>query len=389
MEKTWAAQLGYMQGKLFQEHGITGRGIRIAVLDGGFPGVTTHPAFQHLIKRGQIVGTWNFVKNDKNVFTGVSHGTSVLSCIAGVLNGRLMGLAPDAEFLLAVTEVHGEPKKEEQYWAEAVEWAIKNGAQIIQSSLGYTYHRYFREDLDGRSSVVAKAAALAARKGILIINCNGNEGQNKWQTLVTPADCDSIISVGAIDPLTGLAADYTSVGPTADGRLKPNVCAPGKVIAAVPGGKTKTLVGTSFAAPLITGFAACVWQMNQNRSAMDIIDEIQASAHLNPYFDYSHGYGVPQASRIFNKYPLETTDPFSITIDSTKVILEFMDVSFGTPPTWPDNYIYYNITSPNGILRNHGAYRITGTPISIDRSAIRKGETIRCSYKGICKSWEE
>ena len=151
-------QIRYFQGLEFQNRGIKGQGIRIAILDGGFPGVDTHEALRHLIDRKQIIATRNFVHGGQNVFTGVAHGTQVLGCIAGIVDGQPLGLAPDAEFLLALTEERGEPLKEEINWAKAVDWAIEQGADIIQSSLGYTYHRYFVKDLDGKTSIAAQAA---------------------------------------------------------------------------------------------------------------------------------------------------------------------------------------------------------------------------------------
>ncbi|MGC9345119.1 MAG: S8 family serine peptidase, partial [Bacteroidales bacterium] len=136
-------QTGIMGGDLFRKEGINGQGIRIAVFDGGFPEVDSLEIFKHLFENNQIIATYDFVNEDEYVYDYNSHGTSVLACIAGYLDGKYYGLAPGAEFLLARTEVNTEIFAEEEYWAAAMEWADKNGADIISSSLGYTYHRYF------------------------------------------------------------------------------------------------------------------------------------------------------------------------------------------------------------------------------------------------------
>jgi len=386
----WTAQINYLDGEQFILRGIAGQGIRIAILDGGFPGTNTHPGLKHLIDRKQIIATWDFIKNRENVYTGVSHGTAVLSCIAGILDGRPMGLAPDAEFLLAITEKNGEPLREELNWAKGVDWAIEHGANIIQSSLGYTYHRYFTNELDGSHSIAAKAAARAARKGILIINCNGNEGQSRWKTLVTPADADSILSVGAIDPLTGLAAGFTSVGPTSDHRLKPNVCSPGRVITLNPKGGTRIMEGTSFSAPLIAGFAACTWQLYRSLPAQDIISLIEKSGHLYPYFDYSHGFGIPQASRIINPIRENHTGSISLSCGNEDFTVRIPEGNLILPRVMPARYLYYHISNPAGRLIKYGVFRMYNeNSVKISKSGYRPGDLFRCSFNGESALWTD
>jgi len=195
-------QTARMGGELFREKNIDGKGIRIAIFDGGFPTVDTNPAFEQVRKDGRIIKTWDFVKNKDYVYSWMSHGTMVMSCICGIVNGHQIGLATGAEFLLARTEVKREPFFEEENWLAAVEWADKNGADIISSSLGYTYQRYFPSQMDGKTTLVTRAANLAAKKGMLVINAVGNDGDNKWKIIAAPADADSALSVGGIDPLT-------------------------------------------------------------------------------------------------------------------------------------------------------------------------------------------
>ncbi|MDY5969811.1 MAG: S8 family serine peptidase, partial [Bacteroidales bacterium] len=293
-------QLLRMQGSLFRSKGIDGKGVRVAVFDGGFPAVNTHQAFKHLRDNNQIVATWNFCNKKENVYGWSTHGTMVLSCIAGILNGHQLGLATGATFLLARTEVEPEPYKEEVWWQQAMEWADKNGADVINSSLGYGKDRHFTYEMDGRSTV-AHAANMAARKGILVCNSAGNEGNDKtWKTIITPADADSVLTVGGInaDLYSYGHIYFSSYGPTADGRLKPNVCNFGQASVADPKGNDKMseVFGTSFSSPLTAGFVACAKQAKPGLTAMQLKAEVERSGDLYPYFDYAFGYGVPQAS---------------------------------------------------------------------------------------------
>lgn len=294
-------QVQRFNGELFVQNEIDGKGIRIAVFDGGFPGVDEHRAFAHLRNNNQILKTWNFPAGKEDVYGWNSHGTMVLSCIAGMENGKKMGLATGAEFLLARTEIGLEPAKEEVWWMQAVEWADKNGADVINSSLGYGKSRYNPKDMDGKKSLVSKAANMAAAKGMLVCNSMGNEGMDKaWRVLITPADADSVLSVGGIEPETNEHINFSSYGPTYDGRLKPNVSAFGTARVAHPKGGYTSASGTSFSSPLVAGFVACAWQTRPNMTAMEIKAEVEKSADHYPYFDYAYGYGVPQADYFLN-----------------------------------------------------------------------------------------
>ena len=313
-------QLIRMQGELFVQKGIEGSGIRIAVLDGGFKMADVHPAFQHLRDGHRILKTYNFPLKRENVYGWSSHGTMVLSCIAGIKDGNKIGLATGAEFLLARTEVNTEPRKEEVWWMMGMEWADRNGANIINSSLGYGKERYNPEDMDG-TSLVARAANMAAAKGILVCNSMGNEGDDRsWYTLITPADADSVLSVGGIDEM-GNPSSFTSWGPTADGRLKPNVCAYGHAFVANPS-KTSPYTyayGTSFSSPLTAGFAACAWQSRPQLNNMELKAAIEKSADRYPDHDFRYGYGVPQASYFVNGKKTDVAELPMAKNDSVKV----------------------------------------------------------------------
>ena len=293
-------QLIRFGGQYFIDKGIDGKGLRICVMDGGFPKVDTHPAFKHLRDNHQILKTYNFPNKKEDVYGWSSHGTCVLSCIAGINEeGKKLGLATGAEFLLARTEIDPEPFKEEVWWAQGAEWADKNGADIINSSLGYGKDRHWTKDMDG-TSYVAKAAQKAVEKGILICNSAGNEGDDsRWMTIITPADAENVLTVGGIDDdLNNYRhISFSSYGPTADKRLKPNVVAFGTAEVAEPSnGRYSNASGTSFSSPLVAGFAACAWQTKRDLTALQMKAEIEKSADLYPYFDYAFGYGVPQAA---------------------------------------------------------------------------------------------
>jgi hypothetical protein len=165
--KLASQQLNNLGVKAFQQSSIAGKGVRVAVFDAGFPGLDKHEAFEKHRLENRIVETWNFLKKNHEVYQGGTHGTMTTGCVAGVSKDIQTGLATDCELLLALTEFNiREPFKEEEYWLAAAEWADKNGADIISSSLGYSFQRYFYKDMNGQTSLVSKAARMAIRKGI-------------------------------------------------------------------------------------------------------------------------------------------------------------------------------------------------------------------------------
>lgn len=295
--------LAYMQcerlkGSYFKAKELEGNSVSIAVFDVGFVGADEHEAFADM----NIDMGYDFVKSDANPYRGGTHGTSVLACIGGkdVKTGRFLGLAPKARFLLARTERNSlERSTEEEYWLAAAEWADKMGVDVINSSLGYTSQRYGRQQMDGKTALVSRAAQMAYSKGILVVSAAGNEGGNSWKFISAPADADSILSIGAIDPKTDAKIDFSSVGPNVNYTMKPNLCAYGE--ARAPKGEKRDYVevsGTSFSSPLVAGFVACVIQAFPKLDHRAISRKVQTSGHLYPYFDFAHGYGVPQANRI-------------------------------------------------------------------------------------------
>jgi serine protease AprX len=381
-------QLNVMGGDLFEKAGIDGKGIRIAIFDGGFPTVDTNPVFEHIRKDGRIIKTWDFTKNRENVYLAISHGTSVMSCIAGIVNGKKIGLATGAEFLLARTEVRSEPFSEEENWLAAVEWADKNGADIINSSLGYTYHRYFNNQMDGKTSLVARAGNLAAKKGILVVNAAGNDGDNDWEFVGTPADADSVLSVGGIDPWTNYHISFSSFGPTSDGRMKPNVCAVAHVTAASKDGMA-SMDGTSFASPLTAGFAACAWQIAKDMTNMQLFAEIEKSGSLYPYFDYAHGYGIPQASYFTDTTISYNEQTFSFyDMDDGNVEVKIHPGFLDTDKDTEGAMLYYNIQESDGKLKEYNVLSVYQEKVlSLKKSDFTKGCKLNVYYKGYTDSY--
>ena len=382
-------QIARMGGDYFKEAQLTGKGIRIAVFDAGFPGVDTHPAFEHV--RKNIVATYDFTKKSENVYRGHWHGTAVLSNIAGKMGDMPLGLAPDAEFLLAITELaRREPFWEEETWRQAVDWAYENGAQIISSSLGYGNHRYFPENMDGQTSFVAKAAQIAAEKGILVINAAGNEGSKKsWEALITPSDVETVLCVGGIDPKTEIRSSFSSLGPSADGRLKPNICANSTTVAAVPKRKKfRTVNGTSFATPLVTGFAACVWQAHPELKAQDIFKLIQQSGDLYPYYDYAHGYGVPNARRFDDALP-QPSKTFDFIDDNDEIKIEISNDIL--PLLGKSNLLrlYYHMQKPDGLLSEYAVINVfQKNVLSFSKTKLKDIKQISVHFLGYTSTYE-
>lgn len=322
------AQLKRMGSNHFENAGFDGKGIRVAIFDAGFPGVDYLDEFAHIRNRNGIIAHYDFVRNKPNAFRGHKHGCMVLSNVAGKTGDLKLGMATGAEFLLARTEnTISEGLSDEENWLAGLEWADKNGADIINSSLGYTKRMYFRANMDGKTALISRTSNMAAAKGILVVNAAGNEGADyDWRTIGAPADADSVLAVGAINPWTNIHASWSSYGPSSDKRLKPNVSAYGYTMVASTRG-IQELTGTSFASPLTAGFAACAWQADTSLTVMELFEKIQSSSDLYPYYDYAHGYGVPQAS-YFLDHENRSTDSTVYFVRDKNVIKVHIDSSY-------------------------------------------------------------
>jgi serine protease AprX len=286
-------------GHRLHNRGYTGQGICIAVIDAGFYHVDQLPVFSSLWENGQILGTHDFVIAGNNVFNGHSHGMVVLSIIGGNLAGELVGTAPGAEFWLLRSEDTGsEYLIEEDNWISAAEYADSAGADIINTSLGYSefdasWQDHTYSDMDGNTTRISRAADMAAARGMVVVVSAGNQGDSDWKYISSPADADSVLAVGAIDQ-NGYLASFSSRGPSSDGNIKPDVMAIGKGtwVANYESG-TRQGNGTSLAAPVITGLTACLWQANPNASAMDIVESVRKSSDRFTQPDSDYGNGIP------------------------------------------------------------------------------------------------
>ncbi|MFN3554663.1 MAG: S8 family serine peptidase [Bacteroidales bacterium] len=385
--KLLETQLRHLGGEHFHKAGIDGSGINIAIFDGGFRGVDSHRAFQHIVREGRIKASWDFHLDRPNVFDFHTHGTSVMSVVGGIINQGPLGLATGANFLLARTEIRREVLFEEKYWLAAAEWAERNGAHIINSSLGYSYHRYFPEQMDGNTTLISRAAQKAHQMGILVVSSAGNDGQNDfWNVIASPADSPWVLTVGALDPLTMLRAPFSSPGPTADNRIKPEVTAQGTVWAATARGMS-TPSGTSFSSPLVAGFAACVMQMHPHWTNNQVRKAIISSASLYPYYDYAHGFGIPQASW-FLADTLETenyAEPTFKIIESSDQIRIVIndDYLFDYGCGWFERYFYYHIQEANGRITNYFVLDTTEKELlTLHRRNFPAGQQLHFFYRG-------
>lgn len=359
-----ANEMNALDAQSFIDNNIDGSGIRIAIFDAGFPGVDTLSAFEHIRKDNRILKTYDFQKKKEFVYGFNHHGTNVFSCIAGKIGNTKLGLATGAEFLLARTEITREIFVEEENWLAAAEWADKNGADIINSSLGYTVPRYFQKEMDGKSTLVSQAAKMASDKGILVVNAMGNDGDGNWKVVGAPADVEEVLSIGGVDPYDNIHINFSSFGPTADGRMKPNVCAAGEALVASPKGGVTSAYGTSFSSPLIAGFAACALQTDTTLTNMELKEKIEHSGNLYPYFDYAHGFGIPQASYFFDNDFQEKVATFTVDKYSDSLIVNF---SFN-PDTLSSegNYFFYHFRYKNEPISKYVVVDMQTNSLTID-----------------------
>ncbi len=292
-------QISMLGGNYLHDIGYQGQGFTIAVLDAGFWGADTLKAFNSLWKNGQIMGTRDFVEPGGNVFNQATHGMMVLSLMGANVPGKLVGTAPKASFWLIRTEDGGSENPIEEYnWAAGAEFADSIGADVINSSLGYTTfddstqnHTY--SQMNGKTNPSTIAANIASSKGILVVNSAGNSGTNPWHYISSPADAIDILTVGAVDKNRTYAL-FSSKGPSFDGRIKPEVCSMGlgAFVANSLGGFSSGN-GTSFSSPIMAGVATCLWQAHPFCSNLEIIHAIEMSSHQYMSPDTLMGYGIP------------------------------------------------------------------------------------------------
>lgn len=287
--------------------GFQGEGVTIAVMDAGFPGVNYFAAFDSIRQNKQILGGYNFVDRNSNVYVRHPHGTSVLSTMAGFVKDTLVGTAPKANYYLFITEDYlQEHPLEESLWVEAAEFADSLGVAIINTSLGYTTfdnpnYDYSYSDMDGNTTFISRGAELAASRGIVVVNSAGNAGNDPWTYITAPADAPSVMTVGAVDS-NGELTSFSSVGPSSDGRIKPDVVAQGQQVVLVGGnGLIRRSAGTSFSSPLIAGAIASFWQANPDKTSKEIVQMVKESGSQSANPNEFYGFGIPDFEQLFKE----------------------------------------------------------------------------------------
>jgi len=300
-------QIHIHKGEFLHNMGFTGQSMTIAVLDAGFFGYLTNPALDSVRMQGRVLGTWDYVAGNASVNEDFVHGANCFSIIASNRPGVIVGSAPHCSFWLLRTEdAASEYPVEEQNWAAGAEFADSAGVDMISSSLGYVdfddpsyNHSYLQRD--GNTSIITRAADLAAKKGIIVMNSAGNSGavSGDAKYIGCPADGDSVVAVGATD-VNGNIASFSSWGPNGAGKLKPNIVSVGQgTVYASTAGNAVAGNGTSYSNPNVAGLIACFWQAFPELTNMQLIDAVQRSSHKYSNPDIRYGYGLPDFRKGF------------------------------------------------------------------------------------------
>jgi len=319
------------------QEGFKGKGITIAVLDGGFPGVNQLSQFSHLFTNNQLLGTRNFVDPSSDVFRSSQHGTNVLSLMAVNDPQLLVAAAPESNYILCLTEeVPSEYRIEEYNWAKAAEYADSLGVDIINSSLGYwdfddVSMNYRLQDLDGKTAVISIVASIAAQKGILVVTSAGNYGSRGASSITAPADAKGILAIGSVNALS-VPSSFSSQGPTADGRIKPELTARGEqTVLLRSNGVASASNGTSFSSPQVAALAAGIWQANPDWKVEKLISRLLDSGSRSSNPDNSMGYGIPNFKKAHLGVVLSIpkTEEFKSKVFPNPVEGDFVFLEFG------------------------------------------------------------
>ena len=311
-----ATQIELLNGVSLHEMGYRGEGIWIGICDSGYEGVDVHDAFQNMRDENRLLGTRDFVYKNGIVYSDDHHGTACLGLMAADMPNVYVGTAPKASYFLCRTEnVNSENVIEEYNWVSAAEYMDSLGIDIISTSLGYigfddpdVSHDY--SDFDGETCVITIGAEIASSRGVLCVAAAGNEGDTKFPYVGAPGDGRNVLTVGGVKA-DGEKTGFSSIGPTYDGRIKPDVMAFAyAVTVASPGNNFYEGNGTSFAAPSVAGMIACYWQAKKDFSERKIREAVIKSANnfLTPNNEY--GYGIPDFGRALGMLNLEDCDIF-------------------------------------------------------------------------------
>jgi len=292
-------QIEMLSGDYLHELDYSGEGMIVAVLDAGFPSIDTNPGFQKMRDENRILGTYDFEARTENVDGTSSHGFVTSSDIGGFLQNEFVGTAPQASFYFFVTEyTPSETPVEEAWWVEALERSDSLGVDVVNTSLGYRgydnpNYNHTYEDLDGQTTFSARGANIAFDKGMILVTSAGNGGNSSFPTVGTPGDSPGTLTVGAVNS-NGIYVAFSSIGPTVDGRVKPDVMAQGSNAAVInTGGNIDFSSGTSFSSPIMAGVITCLWQSRPDVPNGHIMQIVRESANLYNNPTDQMGYGIP------------------------------------------------------------------------------------------------
>lgn len=287
-------------GQILHDKGFKGKGIDIAILDAGYNNLKRISLLDNI----KVIDSKSFVYNDTAIFkTSNQHGLNVLSCMATNKPYEFVGTAPEANYILLRSEdSRSEFPIEEDYWVAAIEYADSIGVDIVNSSLGYNDFdapaiSFKHSDLNGKNALITRGADMAAKKGIFVVCSAGNSGTSAWRKITPPADGNLVLTVGAIQRDSVIAA-FSSRGLTADLRIKPDIVALGSMTGVIDDrGQEAMKSGTSFSSPIMCGLIACLWQANPTLTNRELLRVIRESANRYDTPDDSYGYGIPDMEK--------------------------------------------------------------------------------------------